>query len=132
MRGIYVSQIGALTVQLQQAQLELREAMNRRDELQRQLVGEEPVLLPQMPSQSGVAVPELDGRIDTLRRSLDELLLRYTDKHPDVTGTRRLIEELEVQKRTQVEAMQASGGSAVRRTGCQPLLPADEAGARPG
>ena len=107
----YVSQIGALTVQLQQAQLELREAINGRDALQRQLVGEEPVLLPQMPSQSGVAVPELDGRIDTLRRSLDELLLRYTDKHPDVTGTRRLIEELEVQKRTQVEAMQASGGS---------------------
>ena len=107
----YVSQIGALTVQLQQAQLELREAINGRDALQRQLVGEEPVLLPQAPSQSAVSVPEIDGRIDVLRRSLDELLLRYTDKHPDVTGTRRLIEELEAQKRTQVEAMQAAGGS---------------------
>ena len=85
--------------------------MNGRDALQRQLVGEEPVLLPQAPSQSAVSVPEIDGRIDVLRRSLDELLLRYTDKHPDVTGTRRLIEELEAQKRTQVEAMQAAGGS---------------------
>lgn len=107
----YISQIGAMTAQLQQAQLEQREAMNGRDALQRQLVGEEPVLLPQAPSQSAVSVPEIDGRIDVLRRSLDELLLRYTDKHPDVTGTRRLIEELEAQKRTQVEAMQAAGGS---------------------
>ena len=106
----YISQIGAMTAQLQQAQLEQREAMNGRDALQRQLVGEEPVLLPQAPSQSAVSVPEIDGRIDVLRRSLDELLLRYTDKHPDVTGTRRLIEELEAQKRTQVEAMQAAGG----------------------
>ena len=107
----YISQIGAMTAQLQQAQLEQREAMNGRDALQRQLVCEEPVLLPQAPSQSAVSVPEIDGRIDVLRRSLDELLLRYTDKHPDVTGTRRLIEELEAQKRTQVEAMQAAGGS---------------------
>ena len=107
----YISQIGAMTAQLHQAQLEQREAMNGRDALQRQLVGEEPVLLPQAPSQSAVSVPEIDGRIDVLRRSLDELLLRYTDKHPDVTGTRRLIEELEAQKRTQVEAMQAAGGS---------------------
>ncbi|RXM21754.1 chain length-determining protein, partial [Citrobacter sp. AAK_AS5] len=53
----------------------------------------------------------IDGRIDTLKRNLDELLLRYTDQHPDVVGTRRLLEELESQKRTQIESMQAMGGS---------------------
>ncbi|MGD9870200.1 MAG: XrtA system polysaccharide chain length determinant [Thauera sp.] len=107
----YISQIAALNGQLQAAQLELREAENGRDSLQRQLVGEEPVLLPQTPSASAVSIPEIDGRIDTLKRSLDELLLRYTDQHPDVTGTRRLIEELEAQKQAQVEAMQLAGGS---------------------
>ena len=107
----YISQIGALSEQLQQAQLELREAENGRDSMQRQLVGEEPVLLPQTPSASSVSIPEIDGRIDTLKRNLDELLLRYTDKHPDVLGTRRLIEDLEAQKIEQIQAMQASGGS---------------------
>ena len=107
----YISQIGALSEQLQQARLELREAENARDSMQRQLVGEEPVLLPQTPSASSVSIPEVDGRIDTLKRNLDELLLRYTDKHPDVLGTRRLIEDLEAQKIEQIQAMQASGGS---------------------
>ena len=118
----YVSQIGAMTAQLQQAQLELREAINGRDALQRQLVGEEPVLLPQAPAQASVSVPEIDGRIDALRRNLDELLLRYTDKHPDVAGTRRLIEELEAQKRTQVEAMQAAGGPQFGALDANPYL----------
>lgn len=107
----YVSQIGSMAGQLQQAQLELREAENGRDSLQRQLVGEDPVLLPQTPPSSAVSIPEIDGRIDTLKRNLDELLLRYTDQHPDVVGTRRLLEELESQKRTQIESMQAMGGS---------------------
>jgi len=107
----YVSQIAAMAGQLQQAQLELREAENGRDSLQRQLVGEDPVLLPQTPPSSAVSIPEIDGRIDTLRRNLDELLLRYTDQHPDVVGTRRLLEDLEAQKRTQIESMQAMGGS---------------------
>lgn len=107
----YVSQIASMAGQLQQAQLELREAENGRDSLQRQLVGEDPVLLPQTPPSSAVSIPEIDGRIDTLKRNLDELLLRYTDQHPDVVGTRRLLEELESQKRTQIESMQAMGGS---------------------
>lgn len=107
----YVSQIAAMGGQLQQAQLELREAENARDSLQRQLVGEDPVLLPQTPPASAVSIPEIDGRIDTLKRNLDELLLRYTDQHPDVVGTRRLLEDLEGQKRAQIESMQAMGGS---------------------
>lgn len=106
----YVSQIAAMSGQLQQAQLELREAENARDSLQRQLVGEDPVLLPQTPPTSAVSIPEIDGRIETLRRNLDELLLRYTDQHPDVVGTRRLLEDLEGQKRAQIEARQAMGG----------------------
>lgn len=107
----YVSQIAAMAGQLQQAQLELREAENARDSLQRQLVGEDPVLLPQTPPSSAVSIPEIDGRIDTLKRNLDELMLRYTEQHPDVVGTRRLLEDLEAQKRTQIESMQAMGGS---------------------
>lgn len=108
----YITQIAQMGAQLQQAQLELREAENARDAMQRQLVGEEPVLLPQAPPAGNVSLPELDGRIDTLKRNLDELLLRYTDQHPDVIGSRRVLEGLEAQKREEVEALQAAGGGA--------------------
>jgi len=108
----YVTQIAQMSAQLQQAQLELREAENARDVMQRQLVGEEPVLLPQTPPSSAVSIPEIDGRIDALKRNLDGLMQRYTEQHPDVIGARRVIEELESQKRQQIEEMRALGGGS--------------------
>jgi protein tyrosine kinase modulator len=49
-------------------------------------------------------VPELDARIDALKRDLDTLLRKYTDQHPDVANARRLLERLEDQRRTEIEA----------------------------
>lgn len=90
---------------LSKARLDLREAENSRDALKRQIIGEEPVLLPDAPgTESSVSIPEIDGRIDTVKRNLDTLLQRYTDQHPDVVGARRLIKELEEQKRQEIAA----------------------------
>lgn len=105
----YVTQIAQLTELLAQSRLELREAENSRDVMQRQLVGEEPVLLPQMPNSSAVSIPEIDGRIDALKRSLDEMMQRFTDRHPDVIGARRVIEQLEAQKREEIEVRRKAG-----------------------
>jgi polysaccharide chain length determinant protein (PEP-CTERM system associated) len=77
----------------------LREAENSRDAIKRQIVGEEPVLLPDAPgTESSVSIPDIDGRIDAQKRNLDALLQRFTDQHPDVLGTRRIIKDLEEQK----------------------------------
>jgi len=43
-------------------------------------------------------VPELDGRLEALNKSLDALGQRYTDAHPDVIAVKRQIKELEDQK----------------------------------
>jgi polysaccharide chain length determinant protein (PEP-CTERM system associated) len=101
----YFGRISEITSTLERSKLELREAENSRDSLKRQLEGEEPVLLPDTTeSTAGIAIPEIDGRIDTLKRNLDGLLQRFTDQHPDVVGTKRMIKELEEQKRAEVEA----------------------------
>ena len=101
----YFGRISEVTAALERAKLELREAENSRDALKRQILGEEPVLLPEAPeTTSGISVPEIDGRIDAMKRNLDSLLQRFTDRHPDVVGTRRMISELEEQKKTEISA----------------------------
>ncbi|MDR1996216.1 XrtA system polysaccharide chain length determinant [Azonexus sp.] len=100
-----VDRLSELTTLLNTSRLALREAQNARDSLRRQIVGEEPVLLPESPGgDSGISLPEIDGRIDTQKRNLDTLLQRYTEQHPDVVGARRLIKDLEEQKHQELLA----------------------------
>ena len=96
----YYTRLTELQTTLGQARLELREAEQSRDALKREISGEEPVMLPDdtPASVAGIAVPEIDGRLEAQKRSLDSLLQKYTDEHPDVRGTKRLIQELEEQK----------------------------------
>lgn len=113
-----IDRLGELSTQMNLARLQLREAEHSRDALRRQIAGEEPVLLPDAPgSESTVSLPEIDGRIDTQKRNLDTLLQRYTEQHPDVVGTRRLIKDLEEQKRQEIQARKkyaaANPGTAV-------------------
>ncbi len=110
----YFARMGEVTTKLNQARLELREAENSRDAFKRQLAGEDPVLLPDSPEMSStISVPEIDGRIDAMKRNLDGLLQHYTEQHPDVSGTRRVIEELEQQKRKEIAARKKAGPQAI-------------------
>ncbi|MCM8613048.1 XrtA system polysaccharide chain length determinant [Accumulibacter sp.] len=102
----YFARLTAAGALLEQSKLQLREAEQSRDTLKRHIVGDEPSLMPDPAQESiaGISVPELDARIDALQRNLDGLLQRYTDQHPDVVSARRLIKELEDQKRQEVAA----------------------------
>ncbi|MGE5097016.1 MAG: GNVR domain-containing protein, partial [Betaproteobacteria bacterium] len=42
---------------------------------------------------------EVDARLEAMRRNLDGLLQRFTEQHPDVVGAKRVIRELEQQRR---------------------------------
>jgi len=105
------SQFGAISAQLNQARLDLREAENARDAARRQMDMEKSQsaditsrsLLQE--SAMSIATPEIDGRIDAQKRNLDALLQRFTDQHPDVANTRRMIKELEEIKRKEVQEL---------------------------
>jgi polysaccharide chain length determinant protein (PEP-CTERM system associated) len=113
----YVARTGAAAEELAKARMELRIAEQSRDALKRELAGEEPILLPDMASSGPVASgsPELDARIDVQKRQLDELLRRYTDQHPDVAQTRRMIASLEEQKRQETEARRKAAAASPAR-----------------
>lgn len=101
----FFARIGETSTELERARLELREAEDSRDALRRQVLGEDPVLLPDTnESMAGVSVPEIDGRIEAQKRNLDMLLQRFTEQHPDVISTRKLIKELEDQKKQEIQA----------------------------
>jgi polysaccharide chain length determinant protein (PEP-CTERM system associated) len=91
----YFARMTAAAEELSRAKLELRAAQESRDALKRELAGEEPILLAEPPRTSHLVVPEIDGRLEALRKQLDELLRRYTESHPDVQGTKRVIDQLE-------------------------------------
>lgn len=102
---IGTERLGDISTQLAKSRLDLREAENSRDALKRQIVGEDPVLLPEgAGGDAGVSIPEIDGRIEAMKRNLDALLQQFTEQHPDVVGTRRVIKDLEEQKRQEVAA----------------------------
>jgi len=94
--------MATLTESLQETRLLLQEAEKSRDALKQQITDEEerPPALLGAPADNGasVATPELDARLATLMKNLDEMLLRYTDNHPDVLNTRRIIQEAEAQR----------------------------------
>ncbi len=104
-------QLNAVSGQLNQARLELREAENGRDAAKRQLEAEKlqnaditsRSLLQE--SAMSIATPEIDARIDAQKRSLDTLLQRFTEEHPDVAGARRMIKELEAVKHKEVQEL---------------------------
>jgi polysaccharide chain length determinant protein (PEP-CTERM system associated) len=114
----YFSRMNALTEELARIRLELRGAEQSRDALKRELSGEEPALLPDAgASAATTSSSEYDARIDTQRKQLDELLRRYTDEHPDVTASRRLIAQLEEQKKQDLEArLKAASQNPARAT----------------
>ncbi len=101
----YFAKMDEVSTRLQEARLALREAENSRDALKRQIAGEEPVL-----ASSEAAVSEIDGRIDSLKRNLDGLLQRFTEQHPDVVGTKRVLAQLEAQKSRELAARKKGQG----------------------
>ena len=112
------SRIREAADQLEQAKLQLREAENSRAAVKAQLdaekgqggTGPAPGAPPEPPPS--FATPEIDARIEAQKRSLDSLQQRYTDNHPDVVATRRLIKDLEESKRKEVAALQQAALAA--------------------
>ncbi|MGX2039737.1 XrtA system polysaccharide chain length determinant [Methylocaldum sp. MU1018] len=103
--GDLYEKLGSLNGQLEEAKIALQEAINRREELKRQLDEEEPTF---MDFGGQAAASPLDMRIQALQARLDELLLKYTKGHPEVIAVKKSIADLERQK--QKEGADAASG----------------------
>ncbi|WP_029000187.1 XrtA system polysaccharide chain length determinant [Azohydromonas australica] len=119
------SRLGGMSSQLEDARLQLREAETARDAARAQLAGVRnlsgpaPAAGAASDTPAAVSTPEIDARLDAQRRHLDGLLQRFTDQHPEVLATRRLLKELEEQKKREVEELRrtASSGAVLSGSG---------------
>lgn len=112
------SRLGEVSGQLEKARLDLREAENARDAAKAALASEKSqstnLATQSLLQESGasVATPEIDARLDAQRRQLDNLLQRFTEQHPDVISARRLVQDLEDQKRKEVQVLRKAALAA--------------------
>jgi polysaccharide chain length determinant protein (PEP-CTERM system associated) len=125
--GLMPSDQGGYFMQLQKevdaakkAESDLSVAMSRRDELAKQLHSDSVV---SAAGGSGATGARGNGGSDTLSRiqetqaRLDELLLKYTDKHPDVIATRATLAELKQRRATELTNLQRGDASAIASSG---------------
>jgi polysaccharide chain length determinant protein (PEP-CTERM system associated) len=99
----YVAQMTTVTEQIKDTRVELRVAEQTRDGIRKQLE-EQTQRGPAATSRrmAAVSVPELDNRINEQKRQLDELLRKYTDQHPEVVATKRLLIQLEEDRKREI------------------------------
>ncbi|MEZ5550303.1 MAG: GNVR domain-containing protein [Pseudomonadales bacterium] len=91
-------------------ELELREQQFRLRSLQAQLRGVNPVQRSVSPDGTIVLSP-LEERVNSMEQRLDELLLQYTESHPEVVSLKNSLEQLR-RKAAESESTSSSPGSA--------------------
>ncbi len=117
--GDYFSRLQNELDAVKKAQSELGVAMSRREELQRQLRGEVPFLASgaSNPSSAGPGANDTSTRIQETQARLDDLLLRFTDKHPDVVAARETLDQLNKRRDAEIAAMRRGDPGAMATSG---------------
>lgn len=96
---------------IQRTQASLNVALNRRQVIERQLKGEQAFLTTTTASGQPVLTTATAVKIQETEAKLQELLLRYTEKHPDVIATRETLNELRAQQARELDEMRRSAAA---------------------
>jgi polysaccharide chain length determinant protein (PEP-CTERM system associated) len=113
---------------VQRVEAALRVALSRKAELERQLRGETPfVSTPQQQGggrgATGQGPADTASRIQDTQARLDDLLLKYTAKHPDVIAAQQTLADLKERQQQELEAVRRgdAGAAAVAGAAANPL-----------
>lgn len=116
-QGGYFAQLQTELDLITRLENDLNVAMARRSELERQLRGESVIGASAVASASGATGSDTVSRINETQARLDELLLRFTEKYPDVVAARSTLEELQARRETEIERLRRGDAGAVASSG---------------
>jgi polysaccharide chain length determinant protein (PEP-CTERM system associated) len=122
--GDYYQRLQNETSQLREARLQLREAENRQGELGEQLEEFEDEGADEGGFGAGddsQIATKLDDRIHNLNLKLDDLLLRYTEKHPEVIHIRGLLRTLQADRKREIARIKATQDPAQTGLAANPV-----------
>jgi len=117
-QGGYFTLLQQETDAIAKTRTSLATATARRAELSRELHGDVAISVG-APTSGPAGAPATDtvARIAETQARLDELLLKYTPKHPDVIAARQTLEELKARRATEIESLKRGDPNAVASTG---------------
>ena len=121
-RGDYFARLQAENASLEKIESELAVAEQQRNALRAKLAAgttvgnssaDQAALAEALSPQNIQAATALDDQVRESRKQLNELLLRFTEKHPDVIAMKEKIQRLEGQRASQFSSLRLTNGTAV-------------------
>jgi polysaccharide chain length determinant protein (PEP-CTERM system associated) len=128
-QGDYFARLQAEMLAAKKSESSLEVALRRKGELERQLRGEKPFAAGATgASREGASQGARGGaqslvggetalRIAEAQAKLDDLLLRYTDRHPDVLAVKETLTQLKARQVAEMEAVKRGDPTAAASTG---------------
>jgi polysaccharide chain length determinant protein (PEP-CTERM system associated) len=102
--GTYFERMERERESLESARRDLRLAQSRRDRLEQQLTSEAPLTV-ERGLENGPPPNSIDARIRDQHAELDQMMLKYTERHPAVVALKDSLARLEAQRAEQLRAL---------------------------
>lgn len=121
--GDFFTRLDREGVGLQDKQTQLAIAYSRQAQLRRQLTGTRTYIPGTSAAGSAGSPSDLSLRRQEAENRLEDLLLRYTDKHPEVVALRATIAELKARERQEMQDINrgGEGSGAIRSLNANPV-----------
>ncbi|CAN7661662.1 chain length-determining protein [Pseudoduganella sp. LjRoot289] len=111
--GDYSSTLAEMSEKLNAAKLDYTEAEHARNAIKRQIAGEEPAPPTAAAEPDVPGNPELESRIQALEKNLDQLRMQYTEEHPDIVSSKRLLAQLQARKKEEAKKRVRTGDPGI-------------------
>jgi polysaccharide chain length determinant protein (PEP-CTERM system associated) len=119
-QGGYFAQLQKETEAVSDVKTKLAEAQSRRAALVKQLHGDAAVSAAAAPLPGGSVAGSGGDTLSQIAQAqahLDELLLKFTDKYPDVVAAKQTLEELKQRRAAEIESLRRGDANAAAASG---------------
>lgn len=98
----YYSQVNQLNERIDNVDLQIKEAQSKLEQSKASVERAQQAIQENNLDDTNAPSTQFDQRIEALNAKLDDLLIRFTDAHPDVQETKKLLASLEQKRKDEI------------------------------